>query len=83
MTLTLEARGGAVRTHDLSQWWKVVGSNPIKIIDTFHWPNLSGRVMALGSTQPVTEMSTIGMSWRVKLAGTWGWQSIHIDFLII
>ena len=29
----------------------------------------SGRTMALGSTQPLTEMSTRNISWEVKAAG--------------
>ena len=32
----------------------------------FHWHNPFGRTMALGSTQPLTEMSTRNISWRVK-----------------
>jgi hypothetical protein len=35
----------------------------------FHWHNRSGRTMALGSTQPLTEMSTRNLSWGVKAAG--------------
>jgi hypothetical protein len=27
-------------------------------VDFFNWPNPSSRTMALGSTQPLTEMST-------------------------
>ena len=34
----------------------------------FHWHNPSGRTVALGSTQPLTEMSTRNISWRVKAA---------------
>jgi hypothetical protein len=30
--------------------------------------------MALGSTQPLTEMSTRNISWRVNTAGAYGWQ---------
>jgi len=33
--------------------------------------------MALGSTQPLTEMSTRCISWGVKAAGTQGWQPYH------
>ena len=33
-----------------------------------HW-NSSGCTMALGSTQPLTEMSNSDVSWRVKVAG--------------
>jgi hypothetical protein len=29
----------------------------------FHLHNTSGRTMALGSTQPLTEMSTMNVSW--------------------
>jgi len=35
----------------------------------FHWHNPSGRTTALGLTQPLTEMSTRIISWRVKAAG--------------
>jgi len=31
-----------------------------------HWPNPSGRTMALGSTQPLTEANTRDISWGVK-----------------
>jgi len=33
-------------------------------LDFFHWHNPSGRTMALGSTQPLTEMSSRNVSWR-------------------
>jgi hypothetical protein len=36
---------------------KVAGSSPDEV-DFFNWPNPSSRTMALGSTQPLTEMST-------------------------
>jgi hypothetical protein len=45
---------------------KVAGSISGGVIGTFHWPNPSGHTMALGSTHPVTEMSTRGMSWESK-----------------
>ena len=35
----------------------------------FHLHNLSGRAMALGLTQPLTEMSTRNISWGAKAAG--------------
>ena len=41
---------------------KVEGSIPDGVIRIFHWPNPSGRTMVLGSTQPLTEMSTMGIS---------------------
>jgi hypothetical protein len=37
---------------------KVAGSIPDEVIGFFNWPNPSSRTMALGSTQPLTEMST-------------------------
>jgi hypothetical protein len=35
-----------------------VGAITDKVIGFFNWPNTSSRIMALGSTQPLTEMST-------------------------
>jgi hypothetical protein len=37
---------------------KVAGSIPDEVIGFLNWPNPSSRTMALGSTQPLTEMST-------------------------
>jgi hypothetical protein len=37
---------------------KVAGPIPDEVIGFFNWPNPSSRTMALGSTQPLTEMST-------------------------
>ena len=50
---------------------KVAGSIPDGVIGIFHWQNPSGRKMALGSTQFLTEMSTRNISWGVKAAGAW------------
>jgi len=36
---------------------------------TFSFHNPSGGTMALGSTQPLTEMSTRNISWGVRAAG--------------
>jgi len=36
----------------------------------FQLLNPSGRTIALGSTQPVTEMSNNGILWDVKAAST-------------
>jgi hypothetical protein len=41
---------------------KVAGSIPDEIIVFFNWPNPSSRIMAVGSTPPVTEMSTRNLS---------------------
>ena len=40
--------------------WKVAGSIPAVVIGIFH---PSDRTMDLGSTQPLTEMSTRSISW--------------------
>jgi len=42
---------------------------PAGVIGIFHWHNPSDHTMALESTQPLTEMSTRSISWRVKVAG--------------
>jgi len=41
---------------------KVAGSIPHGVIRFFHWHNPSGRTIALGSTQPLKEMSTRNVS---------------------
>jgi hypothetical protein len=48
---------------------KVAGSIPDGVHGVFYWHNPSGRTMALGLTQPLTEMSTRNISWGVKTAG--------------
>ena len=60
---------------------KVAGSIPDGVIGIFHWHNPSGRTMALGLTQPLTEMSTRGISWGVKAVGAQGWQPYHLHVL--
>ena len=50
--------------------WKVAGSIPDGVNGIFHRPNPTGRNMALGSTQPLTEISTRNISWEVKAAST-------------
>jgi len=47
---------------------KVAGLIPNGVIGFFHWHNPSGLSMPLGSTQPLTEMSTRNISWGVKAA---------------
>jgi hypothetical protein len=42
---------------------QVKGSIPDGVNGTFHWLNPSGRTVALGSTQPLTEMSKRNRSW--------------------
>ena len=48
---------------------QVAGSIPDDVIGISHWHNPSGRTMALGLTQPLTEMSTRNISWGIKAAG--------------
>jgi hypothetical protein len=49
-------RGGAVG------WGTALHSIPDGVSGFFHWHNPVGRTMALGSTQPLTEMSTRNIS---------------------
>jgi len=42
---------------------KVAGSIPVVVIGIFQWHNSSGRTMAMGLTQPLTEMSNRNISW--------------------
>ena len=44
-------------------------AGPVEIFAISRWHNPSGRTMALGSTQPLTEMSTRNILWGVKVAG--------------
>ena len=44
-----------------------------------HWHNPS----FLGSTQPLTEMSTRNISWGGKAAGVYGWQPYHFHVPIV
>jgi len=48
---------------------KVAGSFPNGAIGVFHW-HTPGHSMALGLTQPLTEMSTRNISCGVKAAGS-------------
>jgi hypothetical protein len=57
---------------------KVAGSIPNGFTGIFHWHNPSSCTMALGLTRPLTQMSTRIISWGVKVAGAWGWQSYHL-----
>jgi hypothetical protein len=56
--------------HAVAQWLrhcatnrKVAGSIPDGVTGIFHCHNPSGRTLALGSTKPVTEMTTRNISW--------------------
>jgi hypothetical protein len=56
-------------------WYTILKSIPNGVIGIFHWHNSSGRTMALGSTQALTEMSTRGISWG------WRWPVHKADKL--
>jgi len=43
---------------------KVAGSIPDGVIEKFHFYNPSDRTIALGLTQPLTEMNTRNTSWE-------------------
>jgi hypothetical protein len=45
---------------------KAAGFIPDGVFEILHWLDPSGRTMALWSTQPLTEMSAMNLSWRVK-----------------
>ena len=60
----------------VGQWLRRCATNrnvavsfPDGVIGILHWQNPSDRTMALGSAQPVIEMSTGSISWGQKAAG--------------
>jgi hypothetical protein len=55
--LKFDAAGGAVWFRHCDTNRKVASSIPNGVIGIFYCHNPSGRTMALGSTQPLTEMS--------------------------
>jgi hypothetical protein len=70
VTPTLKTSTAGNRGTAVAQWLgccatnrKVAGSIPDGVTGIFHWHNPSDRIMALGSTQPLTEMSTGSISW--------------------
>jgi len=69
MTCFMGARGGAIGWGTALQAGKSRFRIPVGVTGIFHWYNTSGRTMALGFTQPLTEMSTRNISWGVKAAG--------------
>ena len=62
---------------------KFAGSIPDGVIGIFHLHNPSGRTMALGLIQPLTEMSTRNISRETKVAGELGWQYYHLHVPIV
>ena len=62
-------RGGAVCWGTGATSRKVVGSILDGVIGIWRWHKSSGRTMALGSNQPVTDIRTGNISFGVKAAG--------------
>jgi hypothetical protein len=60
---------------------KVACSIPDGVTGIFHLHNPSDRTMALASTRRLTEISTRNISWRVKVAGAYGWQHYRLKLL--
>ena len=69
----------------------VAGSIPDGVIGIFHWHNPSGRTVALGSTQPLTGLTTLPPSyadcleiWEAQPPGTlWAWNEIALPFALL
>jgi hypothetical protein len=72
-------RGGAVGWGTALQAERSQVRFPIVSLVFFYWHNSSGRTMALGLTQPLTEMSTR----KVKAAGLLGWKLYHLHVPIV
>jgi hypothetical protein len=58
MIITTVARGSVIRRGTMLQAGRSRVWFPDEVTAFFNWPNPSSRIMALGSTQPLTEMST-------------------------
>ena len=61
--------GGRVGSDTVATSRKVAGSIPDGDIGIFYGHNLSGHTMVLGSTQPLTEISTRNIARGVKAGG--------------
>jgi hypothetical protein len=62
---------------------QLVGSIPDGVTGIFRWHNHSGRILFLGKTRALTEMSTRNISWGLKAAGAYSWQSYHLHVPIL
>jgi hypothetical protein len=60
---------------------KVAGSISEGVIGIFNLFDPSGRTTALGSTQPLREMSTRNISWGVKVADAWA-NNLHVPIVL-
>jgi len=57
---------------------KAVGSIPDRVSENLHWHNPPGRTVALGWTNPLTEMSARDISWGGK-----GGRSVRLSILTL
>jgi hypothetical protein len=57
-----------------------VGSIPDEVIEFFNWPNPSSHTMALGSTQPLTEIS-IFFNFTAMLPATLALSAVEVHLL--
>jgi len=57
---------------------RVAGSIPDRVVRVYHSHNPSCLTMALGSNQPLTEMSTRVISWAVKAVSLYGWKACYL-----
>ena len=53
------------------------------VIGNFHWHKPSYCIIAIGSNQLPTEMSTRNISWGVNVASAWGWQTYKLHVQIV
>jgi hypothetical protein len=80
MFTLLPVNGGALDS--VVGWGTMLqaGRSPVRVPDEvdffFNLPYSSSRIMALGSTQPLTEINTRNLLGGKKAAGAWGWQSL-------
>jgi hypothetical protein len=51
---------------------KVARSIRDLVIGIIYWRNPSDLTVALGSTQKLTKINIMAISWEVKAAGAWG-----------
>ena len=65
-------RGGAVGCGTALQAGSSRLRFPMGVTGIFRWYNPAGRTIALGSTKPLTGISTKNISCEIKTAGAWG-----------
>jgi len=69
LSKNFSTRGGAVRLRHCVTSRKDAGSISDDVIGICNFYNPSGRTVATGSTQPVTETNSRNIYWMVKAAG--------------